>query len=417
MRFSLNLLVSFVVVATGVAFGQEQGPAAGQLTGYVYNASRITNKGTDIETEIERTAIAGQEVILQRNINGKPDNSIPSRTVTDSNGRFEFTALETGAEFGYYPRMIFNELEHYGPVVTLTEEVWQKRSDIPAFESTRSDSNVSAAMHHIILTPAGGLLNVKEVIYFTNRGKRTYLGKAPIGQKKTNIVLHIEVPPEAKDLRFGGELMSCCAVVIDNQIYDTMALKPGPRQETITYQLPYDGDHATLSKKLTHPTAMLDVYLPEERGALTSPGFTAEGGFNINGQNFQRYTSAELEKEHTLTVHVAGLPAAAPDLRWLAPIILLVMILASVAVYRWRSKLKPSASSQTRDNASAAPQNSKREFLLRNILALDDQFNQGEIDEKTYLARRDHFESRILALSYPDEGPKLNDLKPNQEAK
>lgn len=383
MRFS-PVILSVIVILFGQSIAQDQTNSKGAVYGYVYNASQ--------QTAYKKSGLAGVDVVLHRYVDGKEVEGERPHGVTDARGRFEFTGLQMGSRFGYYPATVFEGVEYYGSLVSLSPDTVRKRSDVQAFEATQSDSAVAIAMQHIVITPNQGNLQVREIYVFANRGLRTYVGGLPAGQANKKIVLLIVVPEQATDVQFGGDLMSCCAVTVGNRTYDTMAFKPGTRQILVTYTLPYEGSEAALVKEITHPTSHLDVFLPEGMGILQAAGFTPQTGFTIRGENYQRSSAQDLNKGSTVMLDIQDLPSSPMDLRWLAPVILGLLVLAGFFL---RKKMKQS---QQSERSATAALNPDRQRLLNEIMQLDDAFEAGSINKSTYLSTREKLKEMILAI-------------------
>lgn len=390
----VNLCLLFVSDLTSTENAQND---SGMVYGYVFNSSLGSASSYEAKPFPGSSGVAGQEVVLHIYIDGQSAEGARPHSVTDANGRFEFKSLAIGKRFAYYPVSVFQGIEYYGEVVVLTPDSVQKRSDLSLFGTTQSDSTIFVAMHHIILKPAIGSLNVREVILFANRGRHTFVGDVPAGPPGKNIVLRADVPDGATQVQFGGELMSCCAVVNDNHIFDTMEFKPGMRQVVINYLLPYEGKEASLSKKLTHPTDNVDLFLPEGAGTVHAPGFASRPLFKIREQNYQRFSAANLGAGSILTLSVTDLASAPRDLRWVAPAALAVLIFALFGIHWWR-KSSQSSDEPPEQSLGNGLIDRKRRLLLNEILRLDAAFEAGALDEPTYSTTRERLKHLVLEL-------------------
>ncbi|MFQ6113978.1 MAG: hypothetical protein ACE5NG_07790 [bacterium] len=406
MKFlTLMLYLGFVLISN-LSSAESVEDNSGSVYGYVFNGSKSDHS----KSSQKKFGVAGQEVVLYSYIDGQVVEGARPHTVTGSNGRFEFTGLEVGKRFAYYPVAVFEGIEYYGEIVALTPDSVQKRSDVLIFESTHSDSAISAVTHHVIIKPGIGVLGVREVYFFKNRGRHTYVGNTPAGPPDKNIVLTIDVPDNATEMQFGGDLMSCCAVVSGHYIFDTMEFKPGMRQIVLNYLLPYKGKAADLVKEITHHTATMDVFLPQGSGTLSAPQFTAHPAFEIRGLKYQRYRAANLEKGSMLTLAISELPATAPDLRWLAPVILVGFIIVVYGAHRWHksnSLSRKSSKGAWQDSANA----NERQRILNEILQLDEAYEAGNLDESTYLTAREKLIQLVLELEGEDQNTDTAALK------
>lgn len=368
-----------------------QNTAKGTLSGFVYNA-------TPSESVPEGNGLAEQDVVLYQYVDGKTAEGVRPHTTTDDRGHFEFTGLKVSPRFTYYPASVINGIEYLGDVISLTSDNPEGHSDVAAFALTQSDSAVTVAMQHVILTPMAGKLHVKEVSVFSNRSRYTYVGHLSAGQPGKNIVLQFEVPENATEVQFGGDLMGCCAVVNGNRIFDTMAFKPGTRREVVSYVVPYDGRETDFIKRLGYDIATVDIFLPEDAGTLSAPGFTSQGSFQIRGQHYQRFTASNLAKGGFMKLTLAQLPPAPRDWRRLPPVVLGVLALTGVIIYFRNRKVAPRESGQNAGGAGITDPNGERRRLLEEILQLDDAFAADRLDEETYVSAREKLQELIFAL-------------------
>lgn len=386
MKLFLKLGFCLLLLTSLDAWSQPNN--SGVVFGSVLNASQ------------DSAAMAGQEVVLYQYVDGQEVEGARPHAATDDRGRFVFEGLQVGERFAYYPLAVFAGIEFSGALVKSTPAALRQGSDILVFEPTSSDSAISTAMHHLILEPGAGSIAARELFLFANRGNHTYVGNMPSGSKK-NIVLRLEVPPNATDLQFGGDLMSCCAVVNGNQIFDTMEFKPGTRQVELNYLLPYQGKETILAKTLGHTTAALDIFLPKDHGVISAAQFGEATPFQIRGKNYLRYHAGNLAKDSILSLMISNLPAAPRDYRWRAPVILVLIIATVHALNRWR---KTARLSEQADQEVIPPRGiDERRQLIGQILQLDENFEAGKIDKAAYFIERAKMVQKVLALESKDE--------------
>ncbi len=369
-------------------------PQKATLTGRVLNGSR------------DNQPVAGQEVVLYTLINGKEVNAPRPKTVTDASGRFVFRDLEIGKSRAYYPLTYNGSVEYSGKLIKADSSRLQLESDIILYESTSSDSAITTEMHHVIVEPGnGGMLKVTELYLFSNRNNYTYAGQFPIPNSKEKfVVLQVQVPEEATEVKYGGDLMSCCAVINGNEIIDTMPFKPGRRQIFLSYLLPYDGTSLAFSRPLYHPVKAFDLFFTDpirlqafRVQRADSPEATAADNrterVQFNGKNYNHFTVRSLDKGSRFELAFAGLPEAPRDYRWLAPVALIAMIVFVFAARRRRTPAQPNG---RRPDLRAAIH--KRRELIEEILALDQRYEAGEIEPASYTASREKLMEAVLQV-------------------
>lgn len=105
MNTVILILYSSIVLAPAAGWSQHNNTSSGRLYGQVFNASK--------ETKAEgKPGIAGQEVVLYKYVDGKDEEGARAHVVTDKDGRFEFTGLEVGKRFAYYPVAIVTSMNN-----------------------------------------------------------------------------------------------------------------------------------------------------------------------------------------------------------------------------------------------------------------------------------------------------------------
>jgi len=355
----LGIICLSLTLTAVTGYSQSQLPKYGTLEGVVHNASVASETGA-------KTGVYKQDVVLYKYIDGKVDENTRVHTITDSRGRFRFGQLPVGKRFAYYPATVIHGIEYYGNLVTFTADTLRRYSDVVAYDNSSSDSSIVVSMQHFIIKPGIGVLEVKEISIFANRSQFTYVGNEPAGKPDKNIVLRMEVPKNAREVQIGGDLMSCCAIVKGNQIFDSMEFKPGTRKEIVKYLLPYQGETAILGRSIAYPTASVDVFLPENSGILTSAEFIKQGSFQIGGETYIRYSTNMVAKGNMLTLSFGNLTPGPRDWRWLPPAFLGFVIFIGSFIYLRRVKNRtpenehPSAMSENR--------NLEKRQLVDNVL-------------------------------------------------
>ncbi|RMD93190.1 MAG: hypothetical protein D6814_15960 [Calditrichaeota bacterium] len=369
----------------------------GEIFGRVLNGSR------------DSTAVSGQEVVLYTILNGQELDEPRPHVKTDRQGRFRFKKLKVGKQLAYYPLTKYNGVEYSGPIVRPSGKKAKLESNIYLFESSDSDSAVSASIHHIIIEPANGMLLVRELYVFQNSDHFTYAGtiQAP-GTPNKNIVLRMQIPVDARELRLGGNLMSCCTVLQENEIYDTMPLKPGQRRVIMSYQLPYKGKQARFQAMLYHPTHSVDILLarPIQPAAIEIQPFSGRAKpvlqplenaeqVQFKGKSYRHVELKDLAANSSLQMRLANLPVAPSDYRWVAPFVILLVIAGGYFIH---SKITKSTSPSMTAHSGSQTIADQRGKLLERILALDSQFEAGLVEKDAYQKKRSRLVEEVLSL-------------------
>ena len=380
-----SLLIFIPAMATAQKAGQ-----GGSVAGTVRNGSK------------DSAPVPGLDVVLYTVQDGQEVDGPRPHGTTDARGRFVFRELATGENTAYYPLAVYETVQYMGPLVPVTPAAPEQQSNIILFDITTVDTAISATMHHLIIEPGNGMLAMREVYQFTNRGKYTYFSE-PLNEQQMRIGLQFEIPKAAQELQLGGNLMSCCTVVQGNRIYNTMEFKPGNKQIVMNYQVPYSGSEASLTKTITATTELLDVYLPEPGvprmqirtgDAVRTLALDDGEPFQIRGRSYRRYAVTGVARGSVLSLDLRQLPSAPRDYRWLAPVALVLSVLLGLLWYRRQAKT-PSGEAEGEAAPSAVDAEVDRQALVDRILALDEKIEAGEAG-KDYLLEREKLVQQVL---------------------
>lgn len=330
------LLMLFPSVVVGI---QENN--MGEITGKVLNAS------------LDSIAMADQKVMLYQYIDNQEVQGERPVVYSDRNGIFIFKDLEINERYAYYPLILYNEIEYRGKVVKPTEYESHQESDILVFESISSDSAIVIASHHLFIDQGVDNLIVNEILMYVNKGNYTYVGTTPAANGKS-IVLPMEIPENAKEVLFGGDLMDCCVILDGNLIFDTMEFTPGIRNVKLQYLIPYSKSVVNFDKIIAHPTENFDVFVSDPitiNGIVQDTGTETLGGsreialedagpIQLQGGIYNRYKKNMLKKGTVITLTISNIPDPIRDYRWLAPVVLIFIITAGYVFQRRNERVR-----------------------------------------------------------------------------
>jgi hypothetical protein len=161
---------------------------------------------------------------------------------------------------------------------------------------------------------------------------------------------------------------------------------PGNTSVQIGYRFRYSGDTATLAQQW--PAAFEQLFVAAEKIGnlqMASPQFQQQQEANAGGAPFLMATGGRLNAGETLTVNLSGLPHKSTLLRNIG---LGVGVLILVAGFG-------AAWSVRGGKDEAAELGKRKEKLLADLVALEDQHRQGRIDERRYASRRQSLVSQL----------------------
>ncbi len=331
--------------------------------------------------------VAGQPVTLIAYLNNA---EVERQTITtDAHGAFTFTAPADPART-YVLNATYKGGEYVSQPVTFKTGETAKSVTLPVYEPTTDAGTLRVNIHHLIVEPGEGVVRVTELIVFTNRTDRTYVGAAtrPDGRRET---LRFLLPQGAADLEYLEGVTEGSIVAVPGGFVDTRGVKPGMRQIGFSYSIPARGGRATFARALDYPTDAIEVFgAPTTR--LTATPLTAQEPVATEQGTFTRFSAQSLPRGATVTLALSGLPAGWAG-RWRVLVALFAGVAAAALLYPLLRRRRRPAEDMPRS----------REDLIKAIAALDDLYEAGGIAGAEYRRRRRRYKSRLLELLPKEE--------------
>ena len=354
--------------------------------------------GRVVNGSFQDKPVKGVTVVLQGYRQGQDDAQLVFETKTDDRGFFRFDGLKTGDDLAYYPQVTYGNVRYTGALLPAGSD---SLALVRIFEATESDSAILTSMNHVLFKPGTGLVQVREVYQLGNRGLFTFVGSTVPG--KTGVSLVFPLPERAGAVSVGGELMSCCTIIKDGKVSDTMEFKPGIKQAVVNYELPSDGDQVVFSRQVMLDTELMDFYLPGSLSIvqvkILEPGghereITPEmEPFDIRGTRYQRFVLDQVDEGSVVTMVLAGVPGAPADLRIFGAGA--VLLLLAIAFYAFR-RLRPAPVAAVPAAASdAGSLQERRTQLIQHLLHLEDRFENGELPKEKYMLYREQMLQQV----------------------
>lgn len=352
-KYVLSLLLSTLLPA--MSYGQ----SAWQITGRVVNASR------------DSAAVHRANVQLVGMRGHSSETFELQTTLSAKDGSFRFSMLEPDSTLTFFAIAAHHGVNYFSDGFTVLSAPDKGEVKVTVYDTTRSVQAIAGLMHHIFVEDHGDVLFLRETRVFGNESRLAIINVYPV-HDQVNAVLRYPLPQNVINFtslseRFGIQLHKVAQIV-----YDAGIFVPGTRQNTFSYELPWENNDAHFILELPYATRSFDVFIDETAGlTLESPQLENMGPFTIRGTSYGRYNSTEVapgSKFH-ITVRRSGAPIAQPSQSPLLPIALTtVLLLAALSVYRMR---RPSESGTTlSDTARLEAQKGQ---LLHEIAVLENQ--------------------------------------------
>lgn len=374
------LFVAVVLLSLGISlpvFGAESGN--GVIEGSIVN--KTAGGGS----------VANVPITLKIYLNDAETGS--SNTKTDADGKFTFKNLITTKSYGYQITLKYQGADYNGDRLTFGATETTKAAELAVYDSTTSDAAIKVTNAHTIISAVEGGIQVKEYYQFINESDRTYIGT---GDGQDTRTLRFTVPKEATGLEYGLDFMQCCAVLSDGGVADSMAILPGPREMLFSYKINPSSGTYNLAQKMIYPVASYNLLVQSGVIQVSSDKLAPGQPIQIEGNRLNDYTTKNIAPGEVITAQLSNLPASSnpwSTVRWIAlALVVLASVFGSFYVLKKRTKEQPQPVSVEGSFSR------RKRRLLMELAELDENFENGKVEEGTYRQLRAAKKQQLVSL-------------------
>ena len=275
----------------------------------------------------------GQDVVLISYMGDRKEERHFAKS--DSLGVFSFSSLRWDRS---YEIILFHEGVQYvsGKMVFLPgkDEI---TLDLPVYDTTSSDENISLRSLNLIVYPddGGASVNVTSLYVFENSGDTVFTGEQA-GSDTTTLVFSI--PEEAEDVTFSDSVNPEAAERKGEKLYSKLPFLPGMKRIALGYSLPLSQIGEKFSIGFNYEVADLAVFVRKtELGIrVKQPGVVAEE-IMIHDEAFLKYVLSDLEPG-SVKVVVSNISFLKSNLGKYLPVILFFLFAAAGVMYFFYGK-------------------------------------------------------------------------------
>jgi hypothetical protein len=237
-----------------------------------------------------------------------------------------------------HQNMVFN-----GQPVSLESAAGELSATVPVFDVSTDTSQLSAGIHHVMISVNGASLEFTEFMQLNNASDMAVTG-AEKDERNRPIVIGIKLPQGFKDLKTSGYLEQEALVLTEDGFYDTLAMPPGQQQASFSYRVDIDRDTMVINKEISLPTSELLIFWEHGQGRLEGLGEPAGRMVNAEGVPLEYYRRSELKPHDQIAFQISGFHVKRSDAyTW---IILAGVFVAVGGVALLRLRRKPAESGQ-----------------------------------------------------------------------
>lgn len=336
------------------------------------------------------------------------DNMQASYTATATvqpDGTYIFKNIEMPTGRAFIASVEYQDVAYNSDASVVKAGTTELDLPIPIYESTSDTSALSVdRLHYLLEYTEPETLHVVELYIISNSSDRTV-----IAEEKGAPVLTFRLPEGATNLQFQDGALGERYVEVSGGFGDMAAVRPGMSQHQIvfSYDLPYKR-RIELVQPNDLPVNAVVVLLPEDGLTVKSEQLQDAGTRDVQGVAYRMYTGEQLDPGSELAMTISGRPGrsisqlvsgSSSDLLIGAVALGLALVVAGVWLYR-RNQARATAPVDQATGAgwTAGEEMDDAETLLDAILALDDQFQAGELSEEAYRRRRAELKSRLKEM-------------------
>ncbi|MCZ6539036.1 MAG: hypothetical protein O6922_04335 [Chloroflexi bacterium] len=329
-------------------------------------------------------------------------------TTVGADGSFSFGNLISSP--GVTFRVVANAGK-YTPSIDLTGVDDWSNVRLTIYDQTTSLEDISVSSYVMMIPTIDGRFRqagILTVINVSNGGDRIWIPDLEDPGLTGLDLLRFNLPAGFSDLSVESELPAGNILEIDTGFAMTNPVPPGDAAILLSYIITYEGDGFDFTLKLPYGADMVRMLLPDGGGTITGAGLgsiesvvVAESVFNsVEGDN---YSAGE-----EIAVAFSGMPQPTPlqsfsDFFRGRTYVIVIIWVVGIALLGILGYAMYSSRKSARKSSKPSGEFASRADIVAEIASLDEEFEEGEIDEGEYGDRRD--ELKRLALEFEDAAP------------
>jgi len=352
----------------------------------------------------EGKGFAEQRIMLIRFGPNQEVQRFPGQT--DAEGRFLFENLETGSAFTYFVGIRYKDQLHRSEPVRLQGEepveVVLEVGDPSTQEALGGDeqSKLRIMNHLVVIVGRDTHLEVREVVRIVNPGTTPHVeGQSHSGV--AGLAFHLPLPQGHYNM---GQVQGLAAeaVRVDASGLSYVApLAPGEHQVVYTYHLPWHDDLATILVERTLSTSVLDVLVEDEHLNTTSD-LQFGGRVSIDPHVFAHFRGMNLEAHSRSWLQLTPRQTSASLLHVGAYGLIMGIVLLGVLIPLhdvWHGQAPPDhRETDVLSHAQRSDVKGVGRDLLQSIARLDNEYENGIVDDDTYQQCRQAYKEQLCRL-------------------
>ena len=317
---------------------------------------------------------------------------------TDAQGHYRFRWTPFGSSDGvYFASTTSGGIAYFTPPLKNVESRGDD-AEITVFDTTSVRFQLTVKGRHLIVGKAdtSQFRTVIEVFELSNDSLRTLVATDSTSPMPT---WSMSVPASARDVRANeGEISPDAFVAGSGRVSVYAPIAPGIKQVAFSYKVPISS--FPLLMRAEGGAVVFEVLLEEPQGFVTGKGFANVAPVTLEGRNFRRFLSQDVQPNAELIIELPSSGAPARNL-YIAGLLVAIGMLMMVVLMRSmqrRAARRVAVEPTMRPRESDAPLHKR---LAQEIAALDETYARiaepSDTVKKAYETRRTELKGALGA--------------------
>ncbi len=317
---------------------------------------------------------------------------------TDAQGHYRFRWTPFGSSDGvYFASTTSGGIAYFTPPLKNVESRGDD-AEITVFDTTSVRFQLTVKGRHLIVGKAdtSQFRTVIEVFELSNDSLRTLVATDSTSPMPT---WSMSVPASARDVRANeGEISPDAFVAGSGRVSVYAPIAPGIKQVAFSYKVP--NSSFPLLMRAEGGAVVFEVLLEEPQGFVTGKGFANVAPVTLEGRNFRRFLSQDVQPNAELIIELPSSGAPARNL-YIAGLLVAIGMLMMVVLMRSmqrRAARRVAVEPTMRPRESDAPLHKR---LAQEIAALDETYARiaepSDTVKKAYETRRTELKGALGA--------------------
>ena len=319
-------------------------------------------------------------------------------TMADRDGGFSFENLPVTS----LPLAFFLEVPYRGVSYTL-EGVGDDLMDplrINVYETSRSLLGLKFLDSNLVLVSADARkrkLGMLSAMRLENSSDTTFIVRPE--EAGSNELLVLPIPAQASAVRV--EPRDLHIIQTKFGIVVASPVPPGIHELLVTYEVPYDDNSWTFRQPFLIATDTFHLLVPKSLARLEPSGLQLADTATINDVQYDQFTGVDYKAGEDVLINLTGLPERSitdhifnliseDGFRrgWVPGFVGVLLLLFVFYALLRRHRLSGRIPDGNQSNIA--------ERIINEVAHLDQEFSQGQVDEKYYRRHRDNLKRRFI---------------------